>query len=188
MIKVLGTEFSGEISSKIAVWESLPFVRYLEWNVFKRYDRRVNDCFNTIKDLFKSHEKDYEESNERNICDAIITSRNTALREGKASALHLNDANLSMCMTDTLLAGADTTADIFIWALLFMTFYPEIQTKLRQEIETQIWDRIPTHEDRNRCNYVMAFITETLRMRNVLPIGVPHKTRTQTKICTCSFN
>ncbi|CAG2108400.1 unnamed protein product [Medioppia subpectinata] len=63
----------------------------------------------------------------------------------------------------------------FQWIVLLMTYYPEMQQKLRQEIESQIGDRMPTHEDRNRCHYVMAFITETLRFRNVAPFGVPHK-------------
>ncbi|CAG2180627.1 unnamed protein product, partial [Oppiella nova] len=57
-----------------------------------------------------------------------------------------------------------------------------MQRKLRQEIETQIGDRMPTHEDRNRCHYVMAFITETLRFRNITPMGVPHKAVVQSTI------
>ncbi|CAG2122785.1 unnamed protein product, partial [Medioppia subpectinata] len=50
-----------------------------------------------------------------------------------------------------------------------------MQQKLRQEIESQIGDRMPTHEDRNRCHYVMAFIAETLRVKNVVPSGVFHR-------------
>ncbi|CAG2113636.1 unnamed protein product [Medioppia subpectinata] len=41
---------------------------------------------------------------------------------------------------------------------------------------------MPTHEDRNRCHYVMAFIAETLRFRNVVPTGVAHKTLVNTKL------
>ncbi|CAG2122706.1 unnamed protein product, partial [Medioppia subpectinata] len=57
-----------------------------------------------------------------------------------------------------------------------------MQQKLRQEIESQIGDRMPTHEDRNRCHYVMAFIAETLRARNVARFGVTHKAVVDTKI------
>ena len=63
-----------------------------------------------------------------------------------------------------------------------MTIYPEVQQKLRQEIESSIGDRIPTHEDRNRCHYVMAFIAETMRYRNVVPMGVAHKAVVTSKI------
>ncbi|CAG2100871.1 unnamed protein product [Medioppia subpectinata] len=41
---------------------------------------------------------------------------------------------------------------------------------------------MPTHEDRNRCHYVMAFIAETLRARNVVPTGLPHKAIVNTKL------
>ncbi|CAG2120584.1 unnamed protein product, partial [Medioppia subpectinata] len=54
--------------------------------------------------------------------------------------------------------------------------------KLRQEIESQIGDRMPTHEDRNRCHYVMAFIAETLRFRNIIPQGLPHKVMVESTI------
>ena len=50
-----------------------------------------------------------------------------------------------------------------------------MQNRLREEIESEIGDRIPTHEDRNRCHYVMAFISEALRFRNVTsPTGHFH--------------
>ena len=41
---------------------------------------------------------------------------------------------------------------------------------------------MPTHEDRNRCHYCMAFISETLRLRNVAPTGLPHKAVVTSKI------
>ena len=43
--------------------------------------------------------------------------------------------------------------------------------KLRKQVKEQIGDRIPTHDDKTRCHYVMAFISETLRHSSVLPIG-----------------
>ncbi|CAG2111344.1 unnamed protein product, partial [Medioppia subpectinata] len=102
-------------------------------------------------------------------------AKNDALRDGKESAPYLTDANLGMTVLDLFLAGTDTSQQTFQWILLLMTYYPEMQKKLRQEIESQIGDRMPTHEDRNRCHYVMAFIAETLRFRNIVPQGLPHK-------------
>ncbi|CAG2115773.1 unnamed protein product [Medioppia subpectinata] len=103
------------------------------------------------------------------------SAKNDALRDGKESAPYLTDANLAMTVMDLFFAGTDTSQGTFQWLLLFICYYPEMQKKLRQEIESQIGDRMPTHEDRNRCHYVMAFIAETLRFRNVAPTGLPHK-------------
>ena len=65
---------------------------------------------------------------------------------------------------------------------MHLLYNKDIERKLRKEIDEQIGDRIPTHEDRNRCHYVMAFIKETLRHRNAVPIGLQHKTIVTTKL------
>ena len=142
----------------------------------------MNDFVIMVKQKYDKHLEDYDPSIERDFCDALISAKNDALREGKESAPYLNDINLSMCIFDLFLAGTDTSQQTFRWLLLFVTYYPEIQKKLRQEIESQIGDRLPIQEDRNRCHYVMAFISETLRIRNVAGSGVPHKALVTSKI------
>ena len=66
--------------------------------------------------------------------------------------------------------------------LLLLSNYPEIQKKLRQEIDSNIGDRMPVQEDKNKCHYVNAFISELLRFRNIAPFGVFHKAVVQSKI------
>ena len=74
------------------------------------------------------------------------------------------------------LAGVETTQHTFKWLVLLMTYYPHIQHCLRQEIQREIGERVPEYEDKHRCHYVMAFISETLRFRNVNPLAIYHKT------------
>ena len=66
--------------------------------------------------------------------------------------------------------------------LLLLSYYPEIQKKLRQEIDSNIGDRMPLQEDKNKCHYVNAFISEILRFRNLAPFGVYQKAVVQSKI------
>ena len=148
----------------------------------EKHKTLMNDFVIMVKQKYDKHLEDYDPSIERDFCDALISAKNDALREGKESAPYLNDINLSMCIFDLFLAGTDTSQQTFRWLLLFVTYYPEIQKKLRQEIESQIGDRLPIQEDRNRCHYVMAFISETLRIRNVAGSGVPHKALVTSKI------
>ena len=51
----------------------------------------------------------------------------------------------------------------------------DMQMKMRAEVDSLIGDRMATHEDRNTCHYVNAFIAEALRFRGVAPLGVPHR-------------
>jgi hypothetical protein len=62
------------------------------------------------------------------------------------------------------------------WLLLFTANFPSMQKRMRDEIYEMIGDHIPTQEDRNKCHFTQAFISEVLRFRNVLPFGVPHET------------
>ena len=39
----------------------------------------------------------------------------------------------------------------------------------------------PSNEHRVKCHYVQAFISETLRFRPFLPMGLPHKTVVDTE-------
>ena len=66
--------------------------------------------------------------------------------------------------------------DTLKWAILYMTNYPEMQKRMRKEIEDQIGDRIPVQNDKNNCHYISAFISECLRHRVSVPLSLPHKT------------
>ena len=57
-----------------------------------------------------------------------------------------------------------------------MSNHPEMQRKMRKEIEEQIGDRIPVQDDRQNCHYINAFISECLRHKVVVPLALPHKT------------
>ena len=74
-----------------------------------------------------------------------------------------------------LSAGIFTSYEMLRWAILFMVNYPELQRRMRKEIEDYIGDRIPVQNDRNNCHYINAFISECLRCR-VFPLGVANKT------------
>ena len=135
-----------------------------------------------MKIKYQAHYKDYDENVIRDFCDTLITAKNEALRDGKESAPYLIDENLAMAVFDMFLAGTDTSQMTFRWILLHMTYNKEIERKLREEIESVIGDRMPTHEDRNRCHYVMASISETLRFSNIIPVGLQKKTMVTSKI------
>ena len=79
-------------------------------------------------------------------------------------------------------AGVDAAHNTLHWLLLLLANDQNIQNKLRQEIETQIGDRMPVQEDRNNCHYTMAFISETMRYRLVVPMGMFHKAVVNTTI------
>ncbi|CAG2172361.1 unnamed protein product, partial [Oppiella nova] len=205
-LKYVLSDYVREVGARFVLWEFSPILRLLDKKRVNKMSKLFKDTAELMKHKYISHQKDYSESIERDFCDALITAKNEALSEGKESAPYLTDGNLAMTIFDLFFAGTDTSQQTFQWLLILLSYYPEMQRKLRQEIETQIGDRMPTHEDRNRCHYlrqeietqigdrmpthedrnrchyVMAFITETLRFRNIVPQGLPHRAIVRTTI------
>jgi cytochrome P450 len=68
-----------------------------------------------------------------------------------------------------------------------MANYPEMQNKMRQEIQSVIGDRMPAQEDKNYCHYVNAFISEVMRYRPIVPLVLLHKSVVQSKIGKIQF-
>jgi cytochrome P450 len=142
--------------------------------------RNIHKIYNQYKHYligqFKYHDKTYEDGVVRDFTDALIEARNEAVRDGKESAPYLTNYSLICSLWDLLFAGVDTTQITVHWMFLLLAKYPVIQTRMRQEIEELIGDRLPEHKDIDNCQYVNAFICETMRFRPVLPFGVLHKT------------
>ncbi|XP_054154924.1 cytochrome P450 2E1-like [Oppia nitens] len=161
------------------------YLKSLKWFDRKVYEKK-SKVFSEMRELilkkFKLHYIDYNPNFQRDFCDTLIEAKNVAINEGRKSADYLTDDRLSMCVFDMFFAGIETSEITFQWLLLLMTYYPEMQNRLKQEIETKIGNRLPRHQDRQQCPYVMAFIAETLRFRNVLPLGLPHKSMVDSKI------
>lgn len=55
-----------------------------------------------------------------------------------------------------------------------MAKYPEIQAKVRQEIKDVLQGRDPLLEDITHMTFFEATLMETLRIRPVVPVGIPH--------------
>ena len=142
----------------------------------------MNGLIELMEIKFKSHYNDYDEHVIKDFCDALISAKNEALEEGKEWAPHLKDNNLALALLDVFLAGTDTSQMTFKWCLLHMLYNKQFEKKLRKEVVDEIGDRIATHEDKNRCHYIMAYISEVLRHSNIVPWGVNHKTLVQTKL------
>lgn len=56
-----------------------------------------------------------------------------------------------------------------------MANHPEMQRRMRKEVEENIGDRIPVQDDKLNCHFTNAFITECMRYRVIVPLGVTHK-------------
>jgi len=83
--------------------------------------------------------------------------------------------NLESSILDLLLAGTETTSTALTWAILFLIRYPDIQTKIHNELDTVIGtNQLPDLTNRTNLPYTEAFIHELLRYTCIAPLGLPH--------------
>ncbi|XP_054166177.1 cytochrome P450 2A5-like [Oppia nitens] len=185
-------DFIYESGILMAFWEYSKIIQWINYKMFQKLIKALDEVREIIIKKLKNHYKDYDPNIERDLCDTLIAAKNNALlreeeeegEEGSKQSLasYLSDDKLGLAVFDIFFAGTDTSYNTFQWLLLFLANDLMVQKKLRKEILDKIGDRLPTHDDRHRCHYVMAFISETLRFRNVLPIGVVRKAIVNSKI------
>ena len=152
--------------------------------------RLLNLCIekflDVVKEKYISHLDDYQFGRTRDFTDALIFEKEDSLKNEleneEESAPYLSKGNMIMALSDLFLVGYDTTQLTLKWIILLMANYPEMQRKMRNEIEEQIESLFPIKCDKRNCDYVNAFISETLRYRIVVLMGFPHKARCDVKI------
>ncbi|GMR47135.1 hypothetical protein PMAYCL1PPCAC_17330 [Pristionchus mayeri] len=77
---------------------------------------------------------------------------------------------LLACCSDLFLAGQETTTTTLRWAMNLMAAHPEVQDKLRAEIEVHIErDRVACMADKVKMPYASAVINEIQRVGNIVP-------------------
>ncbi|KAG2116255.1 cytochrome P450 [Suillus cothurnatus] len=73
-------------------------------------------------------------------------------------------------------AGNDTTNGVMLIFMHAMACFPEVQTRMREEIYRVVGtDRLPSFVDRERLPYINAAIKEVYRWHPNTPLGVPRK-------------
>ncbi|XP_054162935.1 farnesoate epoxidase-like [Oppia nitens] len=193
LIKHVFKDILIETGISLFFWEYSKLMKCLNYKLIDKIVENFHKIRELMIEKLKNHYLDYDPCIERDFCDTLIAAKNNALLrdvgqgEGvgdskQSVAKYLTDDKIGLTVFDMLIAGTDTSYNTFQWMLLFLANDLMVQKKLRKEISDKIGDRLPTLDDRQRLHYVMAFISESLRFRNVSPLGLVHKAIVGSKI------
>ncbi|KAJ6810551.1 trans-cinnamate 4-monooxygenase-like [Iris pallida] len=87
----------------------------------------------------------------------------------------INEDNVLYIVENINVAAIETTLWSIEWGIAELVNHPDIQRKLRNEIDTVLGPGVQvTEPDTHKLPYLQAVIKETLRLRMAIPLLVPH--------------
>ncbi|KAI3874719.1 hypothetical protein MKX03_015196 [Papaver bracteatum] len=86
----------------------------------------------------------------------------------------INEDNVLYIVENINVAAIETTLWSIEWGIAELVNHPEIQQKLRKELDDALGSQQITEPDTYKLPYLNAVIKETLRLRMAIPLLVPH--------------
>jgi len=95
----------------------------------------------------------------------------------------INEDNVLYIVENINVAAIETTLWSIEWGIAELVNHPEIQNKLRNELDTVLGPGVQiTEPDMPKLPYLQAVIKETLRLRMAIPLLVPHMNLNEAKL------
>ena len=94
--------------------------------------------------------------------------------EMKRVVLSRPESYLRNTILDMFIAGSDTITTTLNWAMLYMILYPDIQKKVREELNANIGSRNTKMSDRNQTPYTEAVLHEIHRKGSIAATSIFH--------------
>ncbi|XP_035913568.1 probable cytochrome P450 305a1 [Anopheles stephensi] len=160
------------------VLSQLPWLRFIapEWsgyNLLRRFNLELNEFF---APTIAAHHRDFSEEKAN---DDLIYGYIKEMRDRREDPdTTFTDRQLTMIILDIFIAGGQTTSTTLDLAFMMMIVRPDIQARIRKEIdETLRPDELPNQQtDRTQLPYTDAFLLEVQRFFHIVPVSGPRRT------------
>ncbi|XP_021967099.1 farnesoate epoxidase [Folsomia candida] len=160
------------------------FIIFMPWLVklFPKlvgYDKLKTQIYNLASYMRKpvtDHKKTRQDGFDRDFTDVFLKEIAKTTDPKSAFMGKLGEDNLVATLGDLYFAGTDTTSTTLAWLMMYLSKFPDVQTKFHEEIESVTGNSRPTTiSDRSKMPYTEALLAETLRFSTITPQGVQHR-------------
>ncbi|XP_060130692.1 steroid 17-alpha-hydroxylase/17,20 lyase [Zootoca vivipara] len=139
-----------------------------------------------LQQKFAKHKEMFSNEDSANCLISVLLRAKLNMENNNSHLLpgqELTDDHLLMTVADIFGAGVETTTTVLKWIVLYLLHYPEVQQKIQEELDQKLgFNRYPQLDDRQHLPYLDATISETLRIRPVAPLLIPHEALADTSI------
>ena len=143
------------------------------------------DKFEHIKNYIRTQIEYYRKTFDPQSDEALnfIQAYQQEMSSDNVSGKYFDEEHLYANSTAFFGAGSATTKDFIEWCLQVLVVIPEIQEKMRQEIDTVVGkDRRVTMQDKQMLPYCEAVIAEVERFASITPLGLIHAVGDDTEL------
>ena len=146
--------------------------------------RWLKNIIQEIKDIFMpkilEHENTIDRDHVRDFTDALILARADMQEEYRNK---ITNDHIFHILMNIFYAGIQATRHTLRYAILHMVAYPDIQSKVQDELDAVIGaNALPQLKHRPDLGYTEAVFRESMRLSSVIPTGIPHRALTDTTI------
>ena len=171
----------------IVMLDYFPLVHYLP---IKAYDRILQPMFeihSIIRKLVRERKESFDPTEPvEDFMSALLRAKHDLEAEcenDEERAAILSEDHFVTTIEDIFLAGYETTSTALRFIVAFVASYPKYQEDIQHQLDEVVGERRPSLDDRPNLPLIQATILEALRVGNVLPTAVPHRTLTDTTLC-----
>lgn len=169
----------------------LPVFKIYYWltGKSKQYSHFINNIrdplFHKLLKMAVDSEEDclfktvYEKKDEYGIKDddvLVFLSKYMNIHSPSLAENGLLRLYLASCLDDMINGGTDTTAVTLSWLIAIMCHHPDVQAKIRAEVDDFLakHHRYPTFQERDQFPYLISAHKECLRYRPISLFGLMH--------------
>jgi len=128
-----------------------PWIRYLvpSYCGFKDLIESSQNMLKYMEKAVTEHKETYSDDHTRDFIDIYL--KEMKKREKTEEMSSFSDEQLIVAATDLLFPAVTTVSTTLNFSMVFLLKYPEVQTKMQQELDNVVGrDRLPTLDDRER--------------------------------------
>ena len=143
------------------------------------------DNFEYVKKYIRTQMEYYRKTFNSQSDEALnfIQAYQEEMNSGNVSGKYFDDEHLYANSMAFFAAGSATTKDFIEWCLQVLVVIPEIQEKMRQEIDSVVGrDRRVMMQDKPMLPYCEAVLAEVDRFTSIVPLGLIHAVGGETQL------
>ncbi|XP_056379790.1 cytochrome P450 2D15-like [Hyla sarda] len=170
LLRLFSAALKAESGFLAQIINEIPVLVKIPW-IIDRVMKPEYEIIEFLKEIVSEHKKTWNPNFVRDFIDAYLVEMEKVKDDSSSS---MNEGNLLMTTFDLFGAGTETTSTTLRWALLYMILYPDVQSKVQEEIDQVIGrERTPTMGDVLQMPYTYAVIHEVQRCGDIIPMALP---------------